>query len=234
MARRSPGGWVTLALIAGVLSAPLVVFIAVFGLRFSWWGLDVALDLLTVTVAPWLLALGAASALILLLWNSKPFGAGAMLGLLGLGVVLSGARLMKANPAPVSLSELRTRSFSTNPADPPQFSGRLITERAASDAASEQGLYDAGCHGVASLPTQVLAEDATAALQRAGFTPRPSSLFRVEGTHTGNWFLLQHDATIRIRPGRTDVRVAARSDRVQGEQGCRLLARNVEELQPRS
>lgn len=225
MAWRGPGGWVTLALIAGVLSAPLVVFAGLFGLRFGWWGLEVALDLLGVTVAPWLLGLGAICALMLL-WRGRRAGVpGWLTGVASLvlvtgGVVLYAGHVLRQSPEPPPPLDV-----STSPGEPPGFSTRL--------SGFHSGPAGAACPGVASLPTQIRAEDASEALRRAGFTPVPSSLFRVEGTHEGMWFLLRHDAIIRIRPGRTDVRVAARSDRPQGDETCRLLARIVAELQPR-
>ncbi|HAJ03588.1 MAG TPA: hypothetical protein DCX75_00065 [Brevundimonas sp.] len=234
MARRGPGGWVTLALVAGVLSAPLVVFIGVFGLRFGWWGLDVALDLLGVTVAPWLLGLGAICAL-LLLWRARRTGVmGWIVGLVALAMVGGGVWLYDRHAVGYSMTQPSPRSVSTNADDPPGFSARLTAARAASEAVPEQTLRSTSCPGVVSIPSQVRAEDATAALQRAGFTPLPSSLFQVEGTHEGLWFLRRHDVTIRIRPGQTDVRVAPRDQRPQGGETCRLLARIVAELQPRS
>ena len=226
MARRATGGWVTLALIAGVLSAPLVVFVAVFGLRFGWWGLDFARDWLSFLVAPCLLGLGALATLMLV-WRARRTGATGWLLALGSAVIVAGGfALLYVNFVLQYPDGTAPLDVSTDPAEPPVFSARVQFLHAGSDVAA--------CPGVSSIPSQVLAEDATAALQRAGFTPLPSSLFRVEGTHEGMWFLLQHDATIRIRPGQTDIRVAARNKRPNGGETCRLLARIVEELQPRS
>ncbi len=226
MARRDTGGWTTLGLIAGVLSAPLVVFAAIFGLRFGWWGLDVALDLLTLSVAPWLLGLGAICALMLL-WRARRSGAmGWLMAVVAVGVVVAGGWLYLVGSSNMGGAGKAPLDASTDMSEPPVFSPNLQRYHSRSNVE--------GCEGVVALPTQVRAEDASEALRRAGFTPLPSSLFRVEGTREGMWFLLQHDATIRIRPGQTDVRVAARSDRVQGDETCRLLARVVEELQPRS
>jgi len=234
MARRTPGGWTTLALVAGVLSAPLVVFVAVFGVSFGWWTRFFALHQLTWGVAPWLFGLGTVCALVLL-WGARRGGLFRVLAaVLAVAVVAVGAWLFHGSTRPYSSVDVAPRSVSTNPSEPPPFSTRLMAERSESGGAREQDLNDAACPGVASIPRQVLAEDATAALQRAGFTPLPSSLFRVEGTHTGLWFQIQHDATIRIRPGRTDVRVAVRENLVPDDQACRLLARIVAELQPRS
>ncbi len=226
MARRGFGGWVTLALVAGVLSAPLVVFVGLFGLRFGWWDLEVALDLLSVTVTPWLLGLGAICALMLL-WRGRRTGAaGWLTGVASVVVVAGGLALYAGQALRQSPDPASPLDVSTSPGEPPGFSARL--------SGFHSGPADAACPGVASLPTQIRAEDASEALRRAGFTPVPSSLFRVEGTHEGMWFLLRHDATIRIRPGQTDIRVAARNKRSNGGETCRLLARVVAELQPRS
>lgn len=234
MARRGPGGWVTLALIAGVLSAPVVVFVAVFGVSFGWWSRFFALHQLTWGLAPWLFGLGTLCA-VALLWRARRGGFWRILAaVLAVAVVAVGAWLFHSSTRPYTSVDVATRSVSTNPSDPPPFSTRLMADRSATRGASEQTLEDSACPGVASIPRQVLAEEATAALQRAGFTPLPSSLFRVEGTHTGLWFQIQHDATIRIRPGRTDVRVAVRETLVPDDQACRLLALIVAELQPRS
>ena len=226
MSGRSTSGWTTLALIAAVLTAPLTVFVGVFGQRFGWWGLDVALDLLTLTVAPWLLGAGAIASLFLLCRARRGGTVDWLLALFAVGIVAGGVMLYADHISGGDPDQLPPIDASTSPAEPPTFSTSL--------ARLHQASPDATCSGVAAIPTQVRAEEATDALKRAGFTPLPSSLFRVEGTHTGLWFLMKHDATIRIRPGQTDVRVAARSNRPDGGETCRLLARIVEELQPRS
>ncbi|MBL0947249.1 DUF1499 domain-containing protein [Brevundimonas sp.] len=224
MARRGTGGWTTLALIAGVLSAPLLVFVAVFGLRFGWWGLEVALDLLSITVVPWLLGLGAICALILL-WRARRTGAvGWLLGLAAVAMMAMGSWLYLASPG-VRGDNSSPLDVATDTLEPPGFSPSLRRYHGTVDVEA--------CEGVVSIPTQVRAEDASEALRRAGFTPLPSALFQVEGTHEGMWFLLRHDATIRIRPGQTDIRVAARNTRPNGGETCRLLQRVVAELQPR-
>jgi len=234
VARQGSGGWATLTLIAGVMSAPIVVFVGSFGLRFGWWGRDVALDLLALAVAPWLLGIGAIATLILL-WRARRGGAlGWPVGLGALAVVAGGVWLYNQHAAAYSGTQPSPRSVSTNESDPPRFSEELMAGRVASGGWPEQALGDMECSGVVAIPRQVRAEEASAALQDAGFILTPSSLFRVEGTHRGFWFQLRHDAVVRIRPGRTDVRVAAHSDRGQGDEACRLLVDIVEALQSRS
>ncbi len=226
MARRGRTQSLTLLLMAGVLSAPVLVFVAMFGQRFWGWSRDLALDTLTLAVAPWLLAVGVICALILL-WRAARFGAmGWLTALAAVAVVGGGIWLFLTSPYGPMAGPEGPHDVSTDIVELPAYSARL--QRLHGDEVA------ASCSGVASIPTQLQAEDVGEALQKVGFRPAPSSLFRVEGTHTGLWFLMQHDATVRIRPGQTDVRVTARSDRPQGDEACRLLARIVRELQPRS
>ena len=74
--------------------------------------------------------------------------------------------------------------------------------------------------------TQVAPASAVWALQEAGFSVQGRvNVGRAAGSHRGFWFGTVHDAVIRIRPGRTDVRVAARDDRAHGGEACRLATR---------
>ena len=80
--------------------------------------------------------------------------------------------------------------------------------------------------------TQVAPAEATAALQAAGFTVTENQLFRARGVRDGFWFGMGHEAVIRIRPDRTDVRVVARYDHTDGGATCRIAAQLIAELQP--
>jgi len=88
------------------------------------------------------------------------------------------------------------------------------------------------CSGVAAVQTQVAPAAATAALQAAGFTVTENQLFRARGVRGGFWFGMEHEAVIRIRPDRTDVRVVARYDHADGGATCRIAAQLIAELQP--
>ena len=74
-----------------------------------------------------------------------------------------------------------------------------------------------------------MAQQAASALADAGFVVTRATTFEVEGVHQGAWFGFVTDAVVRIRPGRTDVRVAARDARPDGGAACRLAARIVGE-----
>jgi hypothetical protein len=118
----------------------------------------------------------------------------------------------------------------TNTAEPPVFSGALADQRAGAGVpALTAGAF--GACPVASVPTQVAPSVAAYALQEAGFEVLGSGVGRADGTRTGFWFGFQHDAVIRIRPGQTDVRVAARQARPDGGEACRLLQAIVSNLQ---
>ena len=77
---------------------------------------------------------------------------------------------------------------------------------------------------------QVAPQVAGWALQEAGFTVLGSGVARADGERDGFWFGFGHDAVIRIRPGRTDIRVAARDDRPHAGEACRLATRISELL----
>ena len=68
----------------------------------------------------------------------------------------------------------------------------------------------------------------------AGFDVLGSGVGRADGVRTGFWFGFQYDAVVRIRPGRTDVRVTAREDRPDGGEACRLAQAILAEIQARA
>ncbi|MCY1311757.1 hypothetical protein D9M70_621040 [compost metagenome] len=61
---------------------------------------------------------------------------------------------------------------------------------------------------------------------------RGAAPFRADGSKEGFWFGLTYDAAIRIRPGRTDVRVAQREGVPVGDEACRLARAIMTGLQP--
>ena len=65
-----------------------------------------------------------------------------------------------------------------------------------------------------------------------GFPVVRATTFEVEGVHEGAWFGFAHDAVVRIRPGRTDIRVAARDrTRPDGGAACRLAGKLADALE---
>src|SRR5690606_2126175 len=86
--------------------------------------------------------------------------------------------------------------------------------------------------GLEPASTQVAPETAAWALEKAGFTVFGTSPFRVDGRQQSAWFGVTHDVTVRIRPGRTDVRVAGRDSLKIGDEACRLAKAVVAQLTP--
>jgi len=77
---------------------------------------------------------------------------------------------------------------------------------------------------------QIAPTAAIYALEQAGFTLRGAGVGRADGSRKGFWFGVDHDAVIRIRPGRTDIRVAARDHRPHGGEACRMATAISETL----
>ena len=222
MARRGGGGLIPW-LVAGGWSAPLLIFVAAMGARAGIWSADFALDRLTFQAGAVLAGAGLACGLIL---AAKAVRRPRALGL------LAAVSLVAAAGTGAGLW-LRWDAFSgpgrwdvsSDPADPPGFS-RLLSQRRAADGAASVGA-PAGpdaCPGAAAAPTQAAPEAARRALEQAGFSVIGTAPFRAEGERKGFWYGLSHDAVIRIRPGRTDVRVTAREARADGGEACRLAS----------
>lgn len=221
--RRGGTGMRWLVLI--VLAAPLLVFIAVMGTRFGLWSVEVGRDLLTLQIGRWLALAGlgaAALGVLLALRDLRRLGLIAVISLL---VSLATVGLFVRQQAQLSLPA--PLDATSAPADAPGYGAETAGLRVALSAPDAP----AACPGLTAVPTQVASETATAALEAAGFTVQKASLFQSEGLHEGFWFGLRHDAVVRIRPGRTDVRVTARDGRPQGDAACRLARKIVDGLQ---
>lgn len=118
--------------------------------------------------------------------------------------------------------------ISTDLVEIPGF-GALDDRRGGGGPARTAGVES--CPGAVPAMTQVAPESAVWALQQSGFTLQGGvSVGRAAGSHRGFWFGTVHDAVIRIRPGRTDIRVAARDGRNHGGEACRLATRISEAL----
>ena len=113
--------------------------------------------------------------------------------------------------------------ISTDVAEIPGF-GPLDARRGGTLPARAGG--PEACPGAVPVMTQVAPASAVWALQEAGFSLQGGvTVARAAGTQRGFWFGSVHDAVIRIRPGRTDIRVAARDGRPHGGEACRLASR---------
>ncbi|WP_269221060.1 DUF1499 domain-containing protein [Brevundimonas vesicularis] len=206
--------------LTALAAAPFVLIVAaVTATRFGGLDLAIGYDLLTWTVARLLAWVGLAAALVaavLALRDLKGRGLYALAALALSGATVAGFVLRQgqdATPHP--------RDVSTNLDEPPGLPR----------AAGLRSGTPQTCVGVDASPTQVLAQQATSALVDAGFVVTRATTFQVEAVHAGAWFGFATDAVVRIRPGRTDIRVAARGSRPDGGATCRLaakIARNLE------
>lgn len=220
MARRrgQKGGTAAWLLTALAVAAPVIALAAAFSVRLG--AVDYALghDLVALRVVPFVAAAGVLGALILLVQALRRRGS-LMLALFAL--VIAGATL----GAWAWQSQRETQGpgdVSTDLAEIPGF-GDLRPSSAGGPASAVVGIED--CPGALPVMTQVAPETAVWALQEADFSlQRGPSVSRAAGTHRGFWFGSVHDAVIRIRPGRTDIRVASRDGRPHGGEACRLVS----------
>lgn len=86
------------------------------------------------------------------------------------------------------------------------------------------------CEGLAPVMSQVRLEVVAASLEATGLPVERASNFRADGARESFWLGVQYRATVRIRPGRTDVRVAALTPTADGGGACRLARRLVAEM----
>ncbi|GAA0869400.1 hypothetical protein GCM10009116_12360 [Brevundimonas basaltis] len=221
--RGSGGGGMWLA--AVVILAPVFVLIAALGTRTGLWSYGTGHDLLAMRVGAVLAAVGAVAAIALIVFALRR-RASATLAALAVavsaatvgGYVWQVTRIMDGPPDDIS----------TDTAEVPGF-GALDARRGGPGPGRTGGVHD--CPGAVPAMTQVAPASAVWALQEAGFSVQGGvTVARVAGTHRGFWFGTVHDAVVRIRPGRTDVRVAARDGRPHGGEACRLAARISENL----
>ena len=216
--------WLTLA----ACLAPLLVLVAVFGTRFGLWSAGFGLDVLTLKLGRILAFAGLAAALVAVIIALKDVRRRGLYAAVSLAVA----------GATVALFLIQERRFAvpadndvtTDAAEAPAFSRAVVAMRGGPGA----GKVDASvaCPALVSVPRQVAPETAAAALAAAGFTVRGAAPFRADGAKEGFWFGLTYDAAIRIRPGRTDVRVAQREGVKVGDEACRLARAITTGLQP--
>ena len=206
--------------LTALAAAPFVLVVAaVTATRFGGLDLAIGYDLLTWTVARILAWVGLAAALaaaVLGLRDLKGRGLYALAALALSGATVAGFVLRQgqdATPHP--------RDVSTNLDEPPGLPR----------AAGPRSGAPQTCVAVDAVPTQVLAQQATSALVDAGFVVTRATTFQVEAVHAGAWFGFVTDAVVRIRPGRTDIRVAARGSRPDGGATCRLAAKITRHLE---
>lgn len=220
MARTAVKGRGTVQVLTALaVASPLLVLLSIVGVRGGLLPIETGYDLLTLKVAWWLSIVGAVAgvlAVIVALKNFRLLGlvavAALVVGLGTLGAFIWQTRQLAAGPV---------ENVSTDLTEVPGF-GRLRPDRIG-------GLQPAvgveACPGALPVMTQVSPETAAWALQEAGFNLGQAGVARADGSRQTVWFGFRYDAVIRIRPGRTDIRVAARDGRPHGGEACRLATR---------
>ena len=204
--------WLTLAAFA----APILVLVAVFGTRFGLWSAGFGLEVLTLKVGRILAFVGLAAALIAVVVAMKDMKRRGLYAAVSL--VVAGAAVTLFAVQGQRFAVPAANDVTTDAAEPPAFSRAVLAMRGGQGEATAS----AACPGLISVPRQVAPETAAAALEAAGFIVRGAAPFRADGASEGFWFGLTYDAAIRIRPGRTDVRVAQREGVTVGDEACRL------------
>ncbi len=229
MATGRKGGQGVGALLAFSLAAPLLVLGAALLTRAGALSLETGYDLLTMRIGWWLAIAGAVAALgavVLALRDIRRLGLMALAAVLAGGGTLGGFVWQNSR-----LAGAPSEDISTDLTEIPGF-GDLNDERGNRGPRATAG--EESCPGALPVMKQIAPESAIWALEKAGFTLRGAGVARADGTREGFWFGFDHDAVIRIRPGRTDIRVAARDGRSHGGEACRLAMQISESLQPAS
>jgi len=204
------------ALTALAVASPLLVLISIVGVRGGLLSLETAYDLLTLKVAWGLAFVGAAAgvlAVVVALRNFRQLGFVA-LGALVVGLATLGGFVWQKG----RLAAGPVENVSTDLTEVPGF-GDLRPDNMGQGAA----VGVEACPGALPVMTQVAPEGAAWAIQEAGFTLRRTGVSRADGTRSSTWYGFGYDVVMRIRPGRTDIRVAARDARPHGGEACRLV-----------
>ena len=225
MARRTPGGGRVQALALLAVAAPVLVLVAALGTRVGAWPVGLGYDLLTMQAGWYLSFLSAPAAfgaLVLSFGSFRKSGPLALVAVLVAGGTLGGFVWQKAR-----LAAGPVENVSTDLTEVPGF-GDLGDER--SGQGPGPAVSTEACPGALPVMRQIAPTAAIYALEQAGFTLRGAGVGRADGSQEGFWFGFDHDAVIRIRPGRTDIRVAARDHRPHGGEACRMATAISETL----
>lgn len=225
MARRTPGAGRVQALALLSVAAPVLVLVAALGTRVGAWPVEIGYDLMTLRAGWFLAFVGAAAALgalVLSFGNFRKLGLLALAAVLVAGATLGGFVWQKAR-----LSAGPVENVSTDLTEVPGF-GDLGEERGGQGPGPAVGAE--ACPGALPVMRQIAPTAAIYALEQAGFILRGAGVGRADGSQEGFWFGFDHDAVIRIRPGRTDIRVAARDHRRHGGEACRMATAISETL----
>lgn len=220
--RKTAVGLFRLLLFVALLT-PLVVFAAVILTRTGVIDLKTGFGFIGLKVAPVLAWVGAGAALVslLMLVRQRHLWVYSALTVLVAAVSLAAVQyqMSRFGPAP--------RDVTSNAEDVPAFGRVLLSERRVAGVVPTTSV---GCEGLEPINSQLAPDVAAWALKQSGVTVMGMSPFRVDGWQEGTWFGIQHDVTVRIRPGRTDIRVAARDNLPLGPQACDMAKRLVKAM----
>jgi len=225
---RAKGTGLAQGLVVAAAAAPLLVLLAAIGVRAGLISLETGWSLLTLQVAwalAWVGAAAAAQAEALALKDFRRLGPFALAAVLIAGGTLGGFVWQKGR-----LAAGGAEHVSTDLEEIPGF-GDLRERRGGPGPGPAVGTE--ACPGAQPVMRQIAPEVGLWALEEAGFRALGSGVQRADGYRTGFWFGVTHDAVIRIRPGRTDIRVAARDPLSHGGEACRLATRISEALRTR-
>jgi hypothetical protein len=212
-------------LAAATAAAPLLVLVSAIAVRTDVLSLDAGLSLLSLRVAWWLAWAGAAAAVGLAILALKDPG---RLGWIAAGALaVAGLTLGVFAWQKTRIASGPVEHVSTDLTEVPGF-GDLRARRGGPGPGRAVG--PEACPGAQPVMRQIAPEVGMWALEQAGFTVLGAGVGRADGYRTGYWFGVTHDAVIRIRPGRTDIRVAARDSLPHGGEACRLATRISEAL----
>ncbi len=222
---RSGGSGAGLLLLTAAGLAPGLVLVAALGTRIGLWGVDVGYDLLTQRIAFLLSFAGLAAGATAIALAVR----GRIKWLVALAVIVVAATTIGGFLWHKSrISGGGVEDVSTNLAEIPGFGPLAVRRGTAAPTAPVGGER---CTGAQPVSTQALPESVVYVLQQEGFAIERAGVTGVFGSRSGFWFGFTNDVAVRIRPGRTDVRVAARDSRPHGGEACRLVSRISERLQ---
>lgn len=220
---KGKGAVLGLAVLA--LAAPLLVLLSIVGVRSGLLSLEIGYDLLTMQVGWWLAMAGAGAAVLAVLLSLRNLRD---LGPLALAAVIAGGGTLGVYVwQKQKFATGPTENVSTDLVEVPGF-GTLRPD----DMGQGPTVGIEACPGALPVMTQVAPESAAWALQEVGMGLGGAGVARADGSRVSIWFGFRYDALIRIRPGRTDIRVAAREGRPHGGEACRLVTRISSLLQP--
>lgn len=217
MARTAVKGRGAVQALTGLAAAtPLLVMVAIVGVRGGLLSFGTGYDLLTLKVAWGLSFVSAGAGVLAAILSLRSFRT---LGLVGLAALVLGVGSLGAFVWQKGrLAGGPVENVSTDLTEVPGF-GDMRPDNMGQGAA--MGVE--ACHGALPVMTQIAPEGAVWAIQEAGFNLRRAGVSRVDGSRDSTWFGFGYDVVIRIRPGRTDIRVAAREGRPHGGEACRLV-----------